>query len=148
MKWRKNRNIQDTHDAEINVTPLIDVALTLLIVFMVTTPMIKKEKGLHVQLPKGDIQEVPTTAKQEITICMDAKGAITLNNKVVKKEDLMNSLKLVAKQVNATAKRSDLATVFIKADQAMSYGAVIELVTQIKQCEGVGYVALPTTSTL
>ena len=41
MKWRKKGLHTDTHDAEINVTPLIDVALTLLIVFMVTTPMVQ-----------------------------------------------------------------------------------------------------------
>ena len=143
MRWNKKKSRRNQYDgsAEINVTPLIDVALTLLIVFMVTTPMIKKEKGLHVQLPKGDIQEVPKTTQKEIIICIDAKGTLSINGQVLSLEKLLEKLHfLVGKQQDKT--------VFIEADKGVTYGIVIELVETIKKIEGIGYVALPTASTL
>ncbi len=142
MRWnrKKTRRSYDG-SAEINVTPLIDVALTLLIVFMVTTPMIKKEKGLHIQLPQGDIQEVPKNSQKEIIICIDKKGTISLNGTVFTIEKLLEKIRsLIGKQKDKT--------VFIEADKEISYGAVIELVEKIKKIEGIGYVALPTASTL
>lgn len=142
MKWNRKR-IKRVYDgsAEINVTPLIDVALTLLIVFMVTTPMIKKEKGLHIQLPKGDIQEVPKTSQKEIVIAIDAKGIYSINGEILSVEKLLEKLrKLVGKEHDKT--------VFIEADKQVTYGTVIEFVETIKKIEGIGYVALPTASTL
>lgn len=142
MKWnrKKSRRVYE-ENAEINVTPLIDVALTLLIVFMVTTPMIKKEKGLHIELPKGDIQEVPSTTTKELIIMIDAKGSISINKSLVPADKMVEKLK------GLVGVKKDL-TVFIEADKSVSYGKVIELVEMIKQIEGVGYVALPTTSML
>lgn len=142
MRWnRKKAKRSYDGSAEINVTPLIDVALTLLIVFMVTTPMIKKEKGLHIQLPKGDIQEVPKTTQKEIIICIDSKGVLSINGQVMTREKLLEKLRmLIGKQRGKT--------VFIEADKGVTYGTVIELVETIKKIEGIGYVALPTASTL
>lgn len=142
MRWnKKKREYTEDASAEINVTPLIDVALTLLIVFMVTTPMIKKEKGLHVQLPKGDIQEIPKNTSKEIIICIDAHKKMSINGTALERDKIIERLKsLVHKQTDKT--------VFIEADQSVTYGTVMELVETIKKIEGIGYVALPTTSTL
>ena len=142
MRWNRKR-VKRSYDgsAEINVTPLIDVALTLLIVFMVTTPMIKKEKGLHIQLPKGDIQEIPKTTQKEIIICIDGKGILSIAGQVMTREKLLEKLRLLV------GKQQD-KTVFIEADTSVKYGTVIELVETIKKIEGIGYVALPTTSNL
>ena len=142
MRWNRKRAKRGYDgSAEINVTPLIDVALTLLIVFMVTTPMIKKENGLHIQVPKGDIQEVPKTTQKEIIICIDSKGVLSINGQVMTREKLLEKLRmLIGKQRDKT--------VFIEADKGVTYGTVIELVETIKKIEGIGYVALPTASTL
>lgn len=122
---------------DLNLTPLIDTALTLVIIFMVTTPILKKENALQVELPKGNVKEVSDTNKQEIIIAVEKDGKLYLNAQQVKQSELFKQLKTL---VNPKAQK----TVFVKADTSVQYGKVIELVDSIKQVEGVKYVALAT----
>ncbi|MFT6765222.1 MAG: biopolymer transport protein ExbD [Alteromonas naphthalenivorans] len=116
---------------------MIDVAFTLLIIFMVTTPMLKKENALQVELPKGNMKEIDESKEQEITVAIDKSGKFSFNDKLVEEKDILDQLK---KQVG---KKSD-RTVFVKADTAVHYGKVLELVDKIKHVSGVRYVALAT----
>lgn len=143
MKYRLNRRRRKNEQSlpDINLTPLIDTALTLLIIFMVATPMLKKENALQVELPKGKVKEISDTQKQELIIQIDKAGKLSLNNAVLKEVDLFTKLK---KQVNPKQQK----TVFVKADIAVAYGKVIELVDKIKQVEGIKYVALATTKNI
>ncbi|MFS8506599.1 MAG: biopolymer transporter ExbD [Candidatus Babeliales bacterium] len=143
MRYRSQRNRRKQQSLpELNITPLIDTALTLLIIFMVATPMLKKEQNaLQIELPKGNSKEVADTRNQElvVTISKDGKDIkIAFNGKIVQEKQLIEQLK---KSVSTKAQK----TVFIQADTGAPYGKVIELIDKIKYVGGVSYVALATT---
>lgn len=139
MKSRLNRRKRHKEQSfpELNLTSMIDVAFTLLIIFMVTTPMLKKENVLQVELPKGKMKEIDDSKEQEITISIDKAGKFSFNNKIIKEKEVLEKLKV------QVGKKSD-RTVFVKADTAVNYGKVLELVDKIKHVSGVRYVALAT----
>lgn len=143
MRYRSQRKRRKQQSLpELNITPLIDTALTLLIIFMVATPMLKKEQNaLQIELPKGNSKEVADTRNQElvVTISKDGKDIkIAFNGKIVQEKQLIEQLK---KSVSTKAQK----TVFIQADTGAPYGKVIELIDKIKYVGGVSYVALATT---
>ena len=119
---------------EINLTPLIDTALTLLIIFMVTTPMM--HNSLKIELPKGQAQEAGQV-NQELVVHIDKDETIFLNGTKMAQEEVLKELQ---KRVVTNLDK----TVFVKADQAVRYGHVVQLVDQIKVVAGVQYVALAT----
>lgn len=130
---KRNRNRQLLSD--LSLTPLIDTALTLLIIFMVASPMI--HRSIRISLPQGTVQEA-TQTNQDLTVSIDKQGAIFLNETAIKVPDLLERLK------QQGAQKAD-TVVFVRADQAVSYGIVIELIDRIKAVGGVKYVALETT---
>lgn len=134
--WSRRRLRNSVHSPEVNVIPLIDVSLMLLVVFMVTMPMLKQ--GIKVELPQGKSQETKD-ASEELVIYIDKKSAVFFNDKQLSLEALIAAL---AKRVPAKSDK----TIFVKADRAVNYGKVIEVVDRIKQVGGIKYVALATTS--
>ena len=139
MKTRYHRlkRLIGRRDPEIVLTPLIDTALTLLIIFMVATPMLKKENALEIELPKGNVKETSDTTEQELIVSVDKTGKISFNNII------MPQTQLIAELTKKTGRNSK-KTIFVKADTATAYGLVLELVDTIKQVEGIAYVALAT----
>jgi biopolymer transport protein ExbD len=119
---------------EVNLTPLIDTALTLLIIFMVTTPMI--QNAIKVDLPKGSAKEAGDV-KQELVVYIDKQGQLFFNGSAITQDQLMKELQKVVSSNQAQG-------VFVKADTGVQYGAVLEIVDQIKVVGGVQYVALAT----
>jgi biopolymer transport protein ExbD len=132
MKRKKDQSFP-----EISLTPLIDTALTLLIIFMVTTPMLQKENALQVELPKGHVKETDDAKQQEIVIALNKEGKYSINDAIVTEKDILSRLK---KDIGSKGDQ----TVFVKADTVVHYGKVIELVDKIKHVSGVKYVALAT----
>ncbi len=126
---------------EINVMPLVDVALTLLIIFMVATPMMNNV--IKVELPSSRIDDgaVQAHTQQDLTVYIDKNKKIYLNGK---EYSLDNLLKVLQK----TVKKDSDEVVFVKADQGVSYGIVIDLVDTIKISGGIKYVALATKRAL
>jgi biopolymer transport protein TolR len=120
---------------EVNLVPLIDTALTLLVIFMLTAPMM--QQGIKVELPQGKAQEVKAQ-KEELVVYVDRYENIFFQDKKIKSDQLIEALK---KQVTPQAQK----TVFVKADRIVHYGKVIELVDRIKYVGGINYVALATT---
>lgn len=120
---------------ELNVTPLIDVALTLLIVFIVTAPMMTN--AIRIDLPQGKVQEAATKS-QDLVVYIAKDGKFFLNKDAVAHSDA-----LIVRLKKAVGPSKD-KTVFVKADKGVSYGTVIELVDKIKSVGGVHYVALAT----
>lgn len=137
IRFFQRKRRQGLSAPEISLTPLIDTAFVLLVIFMVTSPMIKKEAGLQVELPKGNMEEVQGTS-EDIIVSLDSHGKIFLNGLPVGEKDLIEKLK---KRVN----KQNEKTVFVKADIKAHYGKVIELVDKIKFVGGVKYVALATS---
>jgi len=105
---------------------------------MIASPTIKKEAGLQVELPKGNMQETKPMTEKDITVVLDKVGTIFLNDSKVAEKDLIEKLKKIVGKGNEK-------TVFVKADSAAHYGKVIELVDKIKYVGGVTYVALATS---
>lgn len=121
---------------EISLTPLIDMSLTLLIIFMVTAPMLNN--AIKVELPKGEAKEAGST-QQELIVFVDKNEQLFFNGiSVDGKKDLIEKVRgAVGQDVDRM--------IFVKADQSVRYGHVIELVDHIKVIGGVAYVALATT---
>jgi len=132
---RQRRGRRQLVMQEISLTPLIDTALTLLIIFMLTTPMM--HNAIKINLPQGKAQEAANT-KQELIVYLDKDGKLFFNGQAVSsKPKLIEEIKKV---VGVQKER----TVFVKADINVNYGNVIEIVDQIKVVGGVQYVALAT----
>lgn len=120
----------------ITLTPLIDVALTLLVIFIVAAPMMRN--AIKVQLPQTKVDEMGgTRADKELVIYLDKKGQLYLNDRPMQEAALLTALQELAKK--ATNK-----TVVVNADEGVFYGKVIRLVDQIKTIGGISCVALAT----
>ncbi|MDR3607372.1 MAG: biopolymer transporter ExbD [Oligoflexia bacterium] len=109
--------------AEINVTPLVDVMMVLLIVFMVSAPMM--QQGIQVDLPRanaGTLNEVP----EQLVLVVNRSHEIQINGNVIPPGTLRQKLTAIQ---NA---RPDVQ-VFIQADQGVSYGYVAQVMAEVKQ---------------
>ena len=115
----------------INVTPLVDITLVLLIIFMVTATFVS-EQGLQVHLPKVATQEnAPTPA---ITVTLGAKGEL----KIMKKDTDLEGLR---RQMETEARLDPNVKILLKADKDISYEKVAAVLDAIKSA-GVQKVAL------
>ena len=132
-KFRRSRKIITM--PEVSLTPLIDTALTLLVIFMITTPMMNNV--IKVELPTSKVDEMDSHVQQETIVYIDAQGKLHLNGQELKLPAIITELQKLGKQ-----KQVDM--VFVKADQAVEYGKVIDLVDTIKMAGGIKYVALAT----
>jgi biopolymer transport protein TolR len=103
--------------SEINVTPMVDVMLVLLIVFMVTAPLLTV--GVPVDLPKTQAQSIGQP-DEPLVISVDAEGGVFLQETKVAVDDL------VAKLVAITGANPG-TRIFIRADRRIAYGRVMEV---------------------
>ncbi|MDI6728051.1 MAG: protein TolR [Thermodesulfovibrionales bacterium] len=118
--------------SEINVTPLVDVMLVLLIIFMVTAPLL--QQGVDVNLPKAKGKDLPP--EERITIVIKRGGSIFMNDNPVSMNDM-------AKKLSAISKLNP--NVFLKADKDVPYGLVVEVMGEIKEAgiEKLGMITEP-----
>jgi biopolymer transport protein TolR len=123
--------------AQINVTPLVDVMLVLLVIFMVTAPII--QQGVQVNLPQAKAGAIPGT--EELLIVTVAKnGKIYLNDNPMTLEEMGTKLRAIRKL------QAD-KQVYLRADQEVQYGVVMKTIAEIKQAgiERLGMVTRPST---
>jgi len=119
---------------EISLTPLIDTALTLLIIFMITAPMM--QNSIMVNLPKGDARENESINKHMI-VSVDKNDRIYLNSIPT---TLKNLVDLVKKRVGANPDKA----VYVEADEDINYGKVIDIVDKLKVVGEIDNVVLVT----
>jgi len=108
--------------SQINVTPLVDVMLVLLIIFMVTAPMM--QQGVQVNLPKADTKAL-NPQETTVVVSIDRSGRLFINSSEVPGGEL--TAKLTA--MFATRSKKE---VFLKADKDVPYGEVIRAMAEIK----------------
>ncbi|MFY9824145.1 MAG: protein TolR [Thermoanaerobaculia bacterium] len=120
--------------ADINVTPLVDVMLVLLIIFMIAAPML--HQGVEVALPKANAQNLPLRVQDPLVISIDRNGRVYLRENAVETEEL------VARVKTQIAARGD-DTVFLKGDRDVPYGKVIEVLDLLHQ-GGIVHVGMVT----
>jgi biopolymer transport protein TolR len=109
--------------AEINVTPLVDVMLVLLIIFMVTAPLMSN--AVNVDLPK--VATSPVNQDSEpLTVSVDSQGQVFLQDQKVELPELVTKL-LALSQDNKDRR------IFVRGDKANSYGRIIEVMGTIVQ---------------
>lgn len=129
-----SKNRLGTSLAEINVTPLVDVMLVLLIIFMVTAPMM--QSGIGVNLPRAETESSP--AERGLTITITKDRFIYVGDSVV-------NINLLEKRLLEYFYGRDKKIVFIKADKDIPYGFFIETLDVIKKAgvETVGLITEP-----
>jgi biopolymer transport protein TolR len=116
---------------EINVTPLVDVVLVLLLVFMVTAPMMSR--GIDVSLPAANQPQIEPETRTEVTI--NAREQIFVDSRPV-------NILLLEEQLRGMMEGRTSKVVYLRADEGLRYGKVIEVVDKIKKAgvEQIGFV--------
>ena len=108
--------------ADINVTPLVDVMLVLLVIFMVTAPMM--QQGVQVNLPKANTKAM-TPQDEAVVVSVDKSGKVFINKDEIPAADLRNRLAAMF----ASREKKE---VFLKADAGVPYGEVVKAMADIK----------------
>ena len=129
------RTSGDPYDnlADINVTPLVDVMLVLLIIFMVTAPML--HQGVSVALPKTETTNLPSSVEDPIILSITSDGRYYINETPVART-------LLRDRLNAFLRTRKDRTVFLKADRSLSVGTVVETMDVLNRMgiENLGFI--------
>jgi biopolymer transport protein TolR len=107
--------------AEINVTPMVDVMLVLLIIFMVTAPLLTV--GVPIELPKSEAQQLEGD-KEPLTITVDPEGKIFLQDTEIQLDEIVPKLTAISK--NGYEER-----IFVRGDRRVNYGVVMRVMGTI-----------------
>ncbi|MBV9495412.1 MAG: biopolymer transporter ExbD [Acidobacteria bacterium] len=114
-------------NSDINVTPLVDVCLVLLIIFMVVTPML--QKGVPINLPVTEEPERTPDTEKQLQISVKSDGSVYLGPQVVRKDQMQSSLE----EIHQKTPDREIA---VKGDKAVKYGDVLDV---LKACREVGF---------
>jgi biopolymer transport protein TolR len=118
--------------SEINVTPLVDVMLVLLIIFMVAAPMMTR--GIDVELP--ETASASALEEERLEISLDREGRLWLGDRLVHRSLLRDEMERLAKSRPGSG-------VFLRADSRISYGSVLEIMDLIR-ISGIDRIAMIT----
>ena len=120
--------------SDINMTPLIDVMLVLLVIFMLTAPLMTSQ--LKLDLPKADAAPAPDAQTPTLALALTADGRLHLEERDISREAL-------AAQAEAKAKARPDTEVQLRADRAVPYGQVAELIGLLQKA-GLNRIAFVT----
>ncbi len=123
MRQSRRRHSDKKSMSEINVTPLVDVRLVLLIIFMVTAPMLSM--GIDVNLPRVKSKSIDV-AEEKLVLTINENREIFLNKTRLPLSDLQAKLSAIY------AERVD-REIFLRADKSVSYGFVVEVMSEIRK---------------
>jgi len=110
--------------AEINVTSLVDVCLTLLVIFMITAPML--QGGVEVSVPRARTQSVPSN--EGVIVTVDRQGAVFIGQQQVRWDEFERRF---PEAVRAAGAKS----VYLRADQGVPYGRVVQVLGAMKAAD-------------
>ena len=121
--------------SEINVTPMVDVMLVLLIIFMVSAPLLTV--GVPIDLPQSQAKSIEQD-KEPLTISVNDKGQVFLQNSEITVEDLVPKMQAVAQSRGGTEAR-----VYVRGDKKVDYGTMMQVMGRLSSA-GFHRVALVT----
>ncbi len=121
--------------SDINMTPLIDVMLVLLVIFMITAPLMTS--SLKMELPKTAAAQ-PNDSAVPLALAITADGRMHVGNDAVSRDDLLQTLK-------SASRRQPQPDVLVRADQSVPYGRVAELIGLVQDAglTHIGFVTQP-----
>ena len=119
---------------ELSLTPLIDTALTLLIIFMIASPML--HNGVQVNMPQANVKE-DVGLSQQVVITIDKDQNVFYKDRSICLQELVVQLKNQLLEQSA-------GTVYLKADQTVPYGFVMYVIEHVKAVQDVKHVILVT----
>jgi biopolymer transport protein TolR len=111
--------------AEINVTPMVDVMLVLLIIFMVSAPLLTV--GVPLDLPQSQAKSLEQENKEPLTVSVDAAGKVFLNNVEVSQQELLPKLKAIADARGG----GPAEKVYFRADKKSDYGTAAAMMGRL-----------------
>lgn len=115
---RRRRGARSAAMSEINITPMVDVMLVLLIIFMVAAPMLTV--GVPVKLPETAATALPTEQEEPLTITITADGSLAVQSTPIADAELLPKLAAIARE-------RDSRKVFLRADGSVSYERVAQV---------------------
>ena len=116
--------------SEINVTPLVDVMMVLLVIFIITAPLMVST--LKLDLPKTAGAQASSAPPRCVKLSIDAKGLVYLNDQAVSGDELKRGLNVQASQALAVG-GGELPEVQLRADERVPYGKVVEVMGLAQQ---------------
>jgi len=127
-----NRQQRRKPMAEINVVPLIDVMLVLLIVFMITAPLITQ--GIQVELPKANAEVVQDNDEETLVVSINADGEYFVSLGETSSEDPTPvPLEQIGEMVGKIMAQNPAVPVFLEGDASINYGLVMELLATLEE---------------
>jgi len=122
--------------ADINVTPLVDVMLVLLIIFMITAPLMSHK--VKVDLPQATLEQKPEIDQPPITLAIEASGQVYWNDEKV-------STDMLEARLAVLAQRTPQPQVDVRADNVTRYGIIADVVKKVRMAgiRKVGFVSTP-----
>ena len=125
MGRRRNKSDDLPIKAEINVTSLVDVAFTLLVIFIITAPML--QGGVEVQVPEADVAPL-TSQSDPIIISIDRDGQVFLGETPIPTDAIATSLPRLLRAM-------ETEMVYIRGDSVAHYGSVMTVIATVAQVE-------------
>ena len=110
--------------ADINVTPLVDVMLVLLIIFMITAPML--HQGIEVALPQAQAGSLPQRIQDPLVVSINRDGLVFLQDQPIHQTQLVDRL-------NSLLAGRGEDTIYLKGDREVSYGRIMEVLDILNQ---------------
>jgi biopolymer transport protein TolR len=132
----KRRHRRNPVMAEINVTPMVDVMLVLLIIFMVSAPLLTV--GVPIDLPQTQASSLDAADKEPLAISVNTKGQIFLQNSEIELDSLVPKLEAVTAARGGREER-----IYVRGDKSVDYGTVMKVMGRLNSA-GFHKVALVT----
>jgi biopolymer transport protein TolR len=132
----KRRHRRNPVMSEINVTPMVDVMLVLLIIFMVSAPLLTV--GVPIDLPQTQASSLDQTDKEPLAVSVNTNGQVFLQNTEIPLEELVPKLKAIAAARGGSDER-----IYVRGDKTVDYGSVMKVMGRLSAA-GFRRVALVT----
>jgi biopolymer transport protein TolR len=132
----KRRHRRSPVMAEINVTPMVDVMLVLLIIFMVSAPLLTV--GVPIDLPQTQASSLDAADKEPLAVSVNTKGQVFLQNAEIKVEELVPKLQAITATRGGADER-----IYVRGDKTVDYGTMMKIMGRLSAA-GFRRVALVT----